>query len=275
MTTISEYQQAFGRTYGGTAAENYERFFVPVIPAPLARELVAEAELRPGDRVLDVACGTGIVARLAAERVGPSGSVAGLDVNAAMLSVARTLTPSSGPAIRWYETTAESIPLPDESFDVVFCQLGLQFVPDKLAALREMRRVLRTGGRARMSVPTPPPIFDVLDESLSRLVPQAAGFVRMVFSLNDPSELERLLRSAGFRDVAVARKTNTIRLPAPDEFLWQYVRSTPLAGLLANVGEDTLGELEREVVERWRPWVQEDASVSYEQGGLVASATVS
>lgn len=275
MTTISESQQVFGRTYGGTAAENYERFFVPVIPAPLARELVAEAQLRPGDRVLDVACGTGIVARLAAERVGPSGSVAGLDVNAAMLSVARNLTPSSGPSIRWYETTAESIPLPDESFDVVFCQLGLQFVPDKLAALREMRRVLTTGGRVKIMVPTPPPIFDVLDESLGRLVPQAAGFVRMVFSLNDPSELERLLRSAGFRDVAIAHKTNTIRLPAPDEFLWQYVRSTPLAGLLANVGEDTLGELEREVVERWRPWVQEDGTVSYEQGGLVASAVVS
>jgi len=272
MTTTSETQQAFGKTYSGTAADNYERFFVPVIPAPLARELVAEAELRPGERVLDVACGTGIVARLAAERVGPGGSVAGLDVNAAMLSVARSLTPATGPTIRWYETTAESIPLPDESFDVVFCQLGLQFVPDKVAALREMRRVLAPGGRVKIMVPTPPPLFDVLDDSLGRLVPQAAGFVRMVFSLNDPSELGRLLRSTGFRDVDVVSKTNVIRLPAPDEFLWQYVQSTPLAGLLANVGEDVLGKLEREVVDRWQPWVRADGSVSYEQTGLTASA---
>ena len=138
MTTTTT-DAVYGKAYGGSAPENYQRYFVPAIGGPFAADLIAEAALRSGERVLDVACGTGVVARLAAERVGPGGTVAALDLNPAMLSVARSL-PSTGAAIRWYETSAESIPLPDTAFDVVLCQLGLQFVADKSAALREMRR---------------------------------------------------------------------------------------------------------------------------------------
>src|SRR5215207_11707155 len=120
--------------YGGSAPENYERYFVPVIGAPLATDLVDVAALRPGERVLDVACGTGVVARLAAERVEATGTVAGIDLNPGMLAVARSVTPP-GMVIEWHQSSAEAMPLPDEAFDVVLCQLGLQFVPDKLAAL--------------------------------------------------------------------------------------------------------------------------------------------
>src|SRR6185295_4611055 len=111
MTTTSSSDSVYGRTYGGTAPENYQRYFVPAIGGPFAADLIAEAALRAGERVLDVACGTGVVARLAAERVGPSGSVAAVDLNPAMLAVARSIA-SAGAAIRYYETTAESIPLP-------------------------------------------------------------------------------------------------------------------------------------------------------------------
>ena len=111
--------------------------------------------------MLDATCGTGIVARLAAERVGPDGSVAGVDITPGMLSVARTVTAHL--PIRWYETSVESMPLSDHAFDVVFCQLGLQFVADKAAALREMRRVLVPGGRLYLSVPAPSRFFDVLE----------------------------------------------------------------------------------------------------------------
>src|SRR5688572_13854369 len=125
MSTTSTTDSVYsGQGYGGSAPENYQRYFVPVIGAPFANDLVAEAALRAGERVLDVACGTGVVARLAAEKVGPGGTVAALDLNPAMLAVARSI-PSTGAAIRWYETSAESIPLPDAAFDVVFCQLGL------------------------------------------------------------------------------------------------------------------------------------------------------
>jgi ubiquinone/menaquinone biosynthesis C-methylase UbiE len=131
-------QQHFGKDYSANVAENYERFFVPAIGAPVAADLIECAELRPGERVLDVACGTGVVARLAAERVGGTGAVAGLDLNPGMLAVARSVTPSDM-VIDWHEASAEAMPLSDESFDVVLCQLGLQFVPD-LRGLLRLRR---------------------------------------------------------------------------------------------------------------------------------------
>src|SRR3546814_10556694 len=104
----------------------------------ISADLVRNAALREGERVLDVACGTGVVTRLASEQVGATGAVSGLDVNPGMLAVARAATPE-GMSIEWHEANAEAMPLPDASFDVVLCQLGLQFMPDRQAALREMR----------------------------------------------------------------------------------------------------------------------------------------
>src|SRR3712207_3990859 len=135
----------------GSAAELYERHLVPAITSLWAADLVERAAPQPGERVLDVACGTGIVARRAAERMG-SGRVVGLDINPGMLAVARALPPGSGPAIEWHEGSVLDMPFPEGSFDVCLCQLGLQFFPDRAAALREMRRVLRTGGRLTLSV---------------------------------------------------------------------------------------------------------------------------
>ena len=190
----------YGKAYGGSAPENYQRYFVPVIGGPFAEDLIAEAALRPGERVLDVACGTGVVARLAAERVGPGGTVAALDLNPAMLSVARSI-PSTGAAIRWYETSAESIPLPDDAFDVVLCQLGLQFVADKGAALREMRRVLAPGGRVLRDHAAAECVLRRARRGNDAARWQRGRRVRpMVFSLNDPAIIERLFRDAGFTE---------------------------------------------------------------------------
>ena len=161
-------QHVYGKSYGANPAENYQRFFVPAIGRPVADDLIGVAALQPGQRVLDVACGTGVVTRLAAERVGAAGVVAGLDVNPGMLAVARAETPS-GLSIDWHEASVESMPLPDEAFDVVLCQMGLQFVSSKLTALREMRRVLKPGGRALVTVPGPkPPLFAVMTDALAR-----------------------------------------------------------------------------------------------------------
>ncbi len=136
----------------GNAAEVYERQLVPVMLAPWAPKLIDLAEVRPGMHVLDVACGTGVVTRLAAERVGSTGRVVGLDINAAMLSVARGLPPVGGATVEWLEASALEIPLPDAAFDVVLCQHGLQQFPDRPTALREMRRVLMPGGRLALCV---------------------------------------------------------------------------------------------------------------------------
>jgi ubiquinone/menaquinone biosynthesis C-methylase UbiE len=271
MTPTNTIHSVYGHAYGGTAPENYQRYFVPAIGGPFAADLIEAAALSPGERVLDVACGTGVVARLAAERVGPGGTVAGLDVNPAMLSVARSI-PSSGAVIQWFETSAEAMPSPDGAFDVVLCQLGLQFVADKNAALREMLRVLVPGGRVLVSMPPPNAFFGVLDEALARHVGgEAAGFVRMVFSLSAPATIERVFRDAGFRDVTVRTYSKPLRLPVARDFLWQYVRCTPLMGMLSNLDAARNAAVERDVVRGWEPW-SDDSGMTYEQGMNVAKA---
>lgn len=255
MPAASTAQPVYGRSFGEETARKYEQGFVPAIGAPFAAELVAAAALRQGERVLDVACGTGIVARLAADQVAPDGTVAGLDVNPAMLSVARSVAESSGRSIKWYESSAEAMPLPDASFDVVFCQLGLMFIPDRKAAVRDMRRVLVPGGRVLVSTARPNDVFDAMDRAMARHIgAEAAAFVRQVFSLPDPAEIQRLLRDAGCRDVQTRIERKRIPLPPPRTFLWGYVGATPLAAMVAQAGPEQRAELEREVVAAWQPW---------------------
>ena len=165
----------------GSAPELYERYIVPAVTALWAADLVEWAAPGPGERVLDVACGTGVVARLAAEGVG-AGRVVGLDINAGMLAVARSLPPRAGLPIEWHEGSALSMPFPDAAFDLVLCQLGLQFFPDRPAALREMRRVLSPSGRLGLSVyssiehdPVAYALADALDRHLGPGHPRVGG----------------------------------------------------------------------------------------------------
>jgi ubiquinone/menaquinone biosynthesis C-methylase UbiE len=265
-------EQAYDRSFGRSPAENYQRFFIPSIGGPVADDLIGAVGLRPGERVLDVACGTGVVTRLAAARVGATGRVAGLDVNPGMLAVARAEAPPGMP-IDWYEASAESMPLPDGGFDVVLCQMGLQFVTNKLAALREMRRVLRPAGRLWVTVPGPkPPLFAIMTDGLTRhLSAEAASFGDLVFSMHDVDELTELLRSADFREIDVRARTRSLRLPAPADFLWQYINSTPIAAAAAGIGEASRAALEREVCARWQEFVV-DGSMSLQVGMTTATA---
>lgn len=244
---MSMTQQSFGST-----AENYQHLFVPTIGAPMAEDLVPIAALRRGERVLDVACGTGVVTRMAAAAVGQSGSVAGLDIAPAMLKVARESTPDEL-GIQWCEADAEALPFADGTFDVVLCQMGLQFFPDPLGALREMRRVLAPGGRAVLNVPGPtPPLFAAMEEALGKHVgARAAGFAHTLFSLHDPRELRALMTGAGFADVDVTRATRTLALPPAREFLWQYLYSTPLGAVVGQARQESRGALEEEVCAGW------------------------
>lgn len=230
-------EHGFDTPYGGSAPENYERYFVPAIGAPLAAALVDVAGPQPGEQVLDVACGTGIVTRLLAERVGPTGRVAGLDGNPGMLAVARSVEPPDAP-ISWHEGSAEKLPFSDDTFDIVTCQMGLQFFPDKIAALHEKRRVLTPVGRVVLNLPGPtPPMFENLADALKRHVgPQAAGFVHVVFSLHDADEIRALMTEASFRDVRVDATTATFPIPA--DFMWQYIYSTPLVGVVGQMDDE-------------------------------------
>lgn len=239
--------------YSKSPPENYERYFVPTIGAPVADDLVRIAALRPGERVLDVACGTGTVTRFAAELVGDSGQVAGLDINPGMLGVARSVTPSDM-KIEWHEAGAESMPFPDESFDVVLCQMGLQFMPDKNAALMEMHRVLAPSGRVILNVPgpAPEPMSAMEDALVNHIGTEAGRFVELVFSLHDTDEIEGLLEAAGFHGISIQAGVKSLPIPKPADFLWQYVHSTPLAELVGRAGEAQRSALEGDVVSKWQ-----------------------
>jgi ubiquinone/menaquinone biosynthesis C-methylase UbiE len=187
--------------------EMYEQMLVGPLFRPWVDELLDRAGLSPGDRVLDVACGTGIVARVAKERLGAAGRVVGVDVSPPMLAVARGLAPD----IEWREGNAGTLPAAAGDFDIVCCQQGLQFFPDRPAAVREMRRVLAPGGR--LAVSTWRPVEEVpLFHDLHRVAERHLGsVVDQRHAFGETAPLEALLRDAGFEDVRVDIASRTIR----------------------------------------------------------------
>jgi ubiquinone/menaquinone biosynthesis C-methylase UbiE len=222
----------------GSAPELYQRYLVPTVTALWAADLIDQVAPQPGDRALDVACGTGVVARLAAERVGLSGQVAALDLNPGMLAVARALPAVTGAKIDWWEGSALALPFPEATFDVVLCQLGLQFFPDRPTALQEMRRVLKDGGRAGLSVYGPiehnPATFALVNALDRHIGPEASLAKRAEHALADTDELRELIAGAEFHDVVVSTATNWIRFPSPATYVRVQLAATPLATLLSN-----------------------------------------
>ncbi|MCA6114326.1 methyltransferase domain-containing protein [Bradyrhizobium sp. WSM 1738] len=223
----------------GSAAELYQRYLVPAITLKWAEDLIARAQPRAGDAVLDVACGTGVVARLAAQRV-TTGRVTGLDLNAGMLAVARTL-PNEGSPIAWIEGSALDLPLPSDRFDVVLCQLGLQFFPDQSKALLEMHRVLRDTGRVALSVysaiehtPGAHAFAGALDDVLGK---DASRIKRGEHSFSDPAQLEGRLRRADFQAVEVHIVVQTIVFPSVLDYVRFQLLATPMTILLQDSDE--------------------------------------
>jgi ubiquinone/menaquinone biosynthesis C-methylase UbiE len=214
------------------AAETYEQYSVPAMFVPWATILLRHASFRPGERVLDVACGTGIVARLAAPLVGSNGQVVALDLNQAMLAVARARPAPSGATITWQEGNAMALPAPDRAFDMVLCQHGLQFIPDRAGAVREMRRVLVPGGRALVIVLQAlarHPVFEALIESAARHLSLPISAVMIPFTLCDADELRGLFISAGFETVDVFPESTKVRFPEPERFVPLALMSTAWA----------------------------------------------
>jgi ubiquinone/menaquinone biosynthesis C-methylase UbiE len=201
-------------------AETYESYMVPPLFAPAARRLVDAAGPQPGERVLDVACGTGVVARHVAPRVGPEGEVVGLDLNPDMLAVARAAAAREGLSVDWREGRAEALSFPDGGFNLVLCQFGLMFFADRQAAVAEMYRVLTDGGRVVLSVwqgLERHPFYRTLHEVIERQLGMSS--LQDIFALGDADELRTLLRSAGFRDVEIEPVSLTARFPDPEGFL--------------------------------------------------------
>jgi len=204
-------------------AESYERFMVPSLFAPWSSYLIQRANPQPGERVIDIACGTGIVARNVAPLVGLRGIVMGLDANPDMINIARTAAERDHTAIEWHTGPAEQLPFPDENFDLIFCQFGLMFFSDRHVALTEMHRVLKTGGRVIMSVwqgLDRHPFYQTLHEVSQRHLGKSS--VQAVFSLGDADELHKLLTDSGFRHIEIEPMSITAHFPNAEEFLaWE------------------------------------------------------
>jgi SAM-dependent methyltransferase len=210
------------------AAEAYEATFVPALFADWAPHVVSAAGVGAGQSVLDVACGTGIVARAALERVGPGGRVTGLDLNGAMLTVARRREP----AVDWRQGDACDLPFADGSFDVVVCQSALMFLPDRAGALREMARVVASGGTVAVQVwrglDAQPAYGPLVAVAARHAGPEAVRLLGSYWSLGDPDAVRALFEAAGLEVAAVRDRTGTARFPSLDALVRTEVESTPL-----------------------------------------------
>ncbi len=252
-----------------SAAQVYEEFFVPALFQEWAEPVAEAAGIQHGQCVLDVGCGTGVVARAVAPRVNPSGSVVGLDVNDGMLAVAQQIAPH----VDWRSGVAESLPFENNTFDAVVSQFALMFFDDKETALAEMMRVLRPNGRMVVVV------WDKLENTpgYAAMVallhdlfgPEAADALRAPYSLGQRSTLRALFRRAGIDDIHIVTRQGTARFPTLASWVHTDVKGWTLAELIDDTQLDRLLE---EAQEALRPFAMADGRVQFPAPAHIVTA---
>lgn len=240
-----------------TFTEIYERLLVPPLFRPFAEELVSRLMPAAGDSLIDVACGTGIVARIGRERLGSSARIVGVDVSPGMLGVARKTDPS----IDWREGNAAALPVDDdERFSMLACHQGLQFMPDKAAVVREMRRVLAPRGRIAIAtwrsledLPGMRQLNAVVERHVGPIVDSRHGF-------GEAKAVEALVVDGGFRDAVVDTFTHDVRFA--DGAL--FARLNAMAAIGMSEKGKAMSEADR---------IELAGRVAVESGDLIARST--
>lgn len=261
MTTLEEVR---------SPAEIYDAHFVPALFAQWGPVVAAIAQVQKGDRVLDVACGTGTLTLAAAEIAGLSGSTVGLDANPEMLAVARR---KSG-QVEWLEGTAEALPLPDSSFNAVVSQFGFMFFEDKPRALIEMMRVLKPGGRLAIAVcdavensPGYGAFALLLDRLFGKEVEDA---FRAPFSLGDAGRLHEICDRAGIADAEVIQRNGKVRFKSIDALVsTERACVWTLGGVLS---DEQFERLLEESDTALRPFVIDGGTLEFDMPSLIIKA---
>jgi SAM-dependent methyltransferase len=253
-----------------TPADIYDEPLVPALFQRWAPIVLDEAQVAPGNRVLDVACGTGVLALAAADRVGPGGEVAALDASPEMLAVARRKRRN----IEWHEGAAESLPFEDGHFDAVVSQFGMMFFNDRPAALSEMMRVLRPGGRLAVAVCDSldhSPGYATLAELLERLFGKpVADTLRAPFVLGDPKLLLSLCREAGIVDARVRQHEGIVRFASIASLVsTERACAWTLGGML---DDRQFKQLSREAKQALQPFASPNGDIVFEMPALIVTA---
>jgi SAM-dependent methyltransferase len=257
MADTQDWGTSFA-TASVSAMSIYDEIMVPRLFDPWAELLLDQLNLQSGQSILDVACGPGTVTRKAALRVGPSGRVTGCDLSPAMLELARSKTLDAGAPIEYLECSADSLDVPGDSYDVVSCQQGLQFFPDRPAALAEMRRALRPGGTLGVAVwcaivDCPP--FAALKSALGHVLgaDAADAYEAGPWGFGDSDALAQLVNDSGFANVEVRRFELPFVFEGGPGQLLLTLRAASVATTLAQLPQADLAALAAVVEEAARP----------------------
>lgn len=263
QTTATSTRSA-GWQLEDNSAVAYERYLVPAVTGRWAEHLVELTGPRPGQRILDIGCGTGIVARTVAQRAGGA-QITGLDLNAEMLAVARKASASFQPAIDWQQGDAAELPFADGSFDIVFSQYAIQFFSDPAAALREMRRVLAPDGRLALMTGRSVEqnrVYGWVADAMARLAgPQAGMMMRSPFPDWTMADLRDFVIAAGFADARLGIHIMNLRYPSAAELLWQEASYSPLAGVFAALDPAARDALVADVTDALTPYTDDDGVI--------------